>query len=346
MNREKIFVGLSGGVDSSVAAALLKEQGFDVQGVFIRIALPGYPCSAGEDKVWAMRAAAHLRIPFEEIDLSEEYKKRVFELSMEEFARGRTPNPDALCNREIKFGIFFEWCMKQGAHFVATGHYAQVKDGLLYMGKDTQKDQSYFLWAVPHQTLKRVLFPVGAFEKSDVREMARSRGLPHADKKDSQGLCFLGDVSVEDMLRREVTLSPGEVLDEKGEVVGRHDGAQAYTLGQRHGFTLSEHGTSVPAHYVIGKDAAANTVTVSPERIPANKKSTEISLEDPNWIGDVPDGPCVARFRYRGVLIPAELKDGSVILKEAHYVPEGQSLVLYRGERCLGGATIVGAILR
>ncbi len=345
MSKGTVFVGLSGGVDSAVSAALLKKEGYDVCGVFIRIALEGYPCPAGEDKVWAMRAAAHLRIAFQEIDLSDAYRTQVFELSMQEFAQGRTPNPDAICNREIKFGLFFDWCMEQGADFVATGHYAQAKDGMLYAGRDSGKDQSYFLWAVPHEKLSKVLFPVGGMEKTQVRAMAAALGLPHAGKKDSQGLCFLGGTSIEDMLMRELKPVPGNVLDESGRTIGTHDGAALYTLGQRHGFTLQRHSPETPPHFIIDKDIKLNTITVSPERLPTGASQTVVTLGEENWIGDVPDGPCEARYRYRGALIPAHKEEGGVVLLEPHYTPEGQSLVLYRKDRCLGGGVIAKARL-
>src|SRR3989344_3831120 len=232
---KKLFVGLSSGVDSAVSATLLQQQGYDVTGVFIRIVIDGYPCTAGEDKVDAMRVAAHLRIPFFTVDLSKEYTKRVFEVSVAEFAKGRTPNPDALCNREIKFGLFFDWCIAQGADFVATGHYAQVENEqgrtLLKMGGDPDKDQSYFLWAVPETKLRKTMFPVGGLAKPEVRRLARNFGLPNADRKDSQGLCFLGPVSIDEMLHRELRLVQGDVLDEAGAVLGKHEDVQAYTLG-------------------------------------------------------------------------------------------------------------------
>src|SRR3989344_5890872 len=242
IQEKKVFVGLSGGVDSAVSAALLQKAGHEVTGVFIRIALPGYPCSAGEDQLDAMRVAAHLKIPFFAIDLSKEYKKKVFEISMAEFAKGRTPNPDALCNREIKFGLFFDWCIEQGRT-------------LLKMGADPDKDQSYFLWAVPETKLKQTLFPIGSLKKIEVRKLAGRFGLPNAARKDSQGLCFLGDVSIDDMLQQELTLVPGGVLNEEGAVVGKHAGVQAYTLGQRHGFGLSVQSPSSAPQYVIEKDA-------------------------------------------------------------------------------------------
>lgn len=353
----KVFVGLSGGVDSAVSATLLQKEGHEVMGVFINIALPGYPCSAGADQLDAMRVAAHLKIPFLAIDLSEEYKKLVFKISMAEFSKGRTPNPDALCNREIKFGLFFDWCMEQGADMVATGHYARLGNEqgstLLKMGTDEEKDQSYFLWAVPGEKLKKTLFPIGHLRKPEVRKLAKKFGLPNATRKDSQGLCFLGPVSLDDMLHQELTLVPGDVLNEGGEVVGRHEGAQAYTLGQRHGFELSVQSPNSAPQYVIEKDTEFNTITVSSNKFPSNAAETTVELSEENWIGAVADGPCTARYRYRQKLIPAELqrtvlKNGPqgrslVTLLEPHFVPEGQSLVLYQGERCLGGGVILAS---
>ena len=341
----RVFVGLSGGVDSAVSAALLQQQGYEVTGVFIRIAIEGYPCTAGQDKLDAMRVAAHLRIPFKELDLSQEYKKKVFEISIKEFEKGRTPNPDALCNREIKFGLFFDWCISQEADFVATGHYAQIKDGQLFAGADENKDQSYFLWAVGETALRKTMFPVGHLRKSEVRALALRFGLPNAARKDSQGLCFLGPVSMDDMLRRELTLVPGKVLDEAGEEVGTHEGVQAYTLGQRHGFVLHAQGPDTLPHFVVAKDAGRNTITVSTKKVP-DTAGTTVHLAEVNWIGPVGDGPCMARFRYRQKLIPAQLRKSDfrgsltsavITLLEPHYVPLGQSLVLYQGERCLGG---------
>lgn len=344
--KKRVFVGLSGGVDSAVSAALLQKAGYEVVGVFIRIALEGYPCTAGEDKIDAMRVAAHLRIPFRSIDLSEAYAKKVFETSVAEFAKGRTPNPDTLCNKEIKFGLFFDWCMEQGADMVATGHYAQRRGDLLYKGADEQKDQSYFLWAIPDEALRKTLFPVGHLRKPEVRALAAQLALPNAERKDSQGLCFLGPVSVSDMLHQELTLTPGAVLDTEGSVIGTHEGAAAYTLGQRHGFELSIPTPERPAYFVVQKNIAQNTITVSPERYPKGVTQTEVQLSEEHWIGEVPDGSYVARFRYRQTLIPATKKGGMITLAEPHYIPEGQSLVLYQGDRCLGGGIVDKSALR
>lgn len=346
---KKVFVGLSGGVDSAVSAALLKDAGYDVIGVFIRIAIPGYPCTAGADKVDAMRVAAHLKIPFNEIDLSDEYKKRIFDHSIKEFQKGNTPNPDVLCNREIKFGLFYDYATAQGADLVATGHYAQIQNGMLYAGADADplrqspseasKDQSYFLALVPQNVFARVLFPIGHLHKNAVRKLAKKFGLPNAERPDSQGLCFLGPVSVGDLLQQELSTTAGDVLDEHGAVVGRQRGAALYTLGQRHGFTVQ---SSVPL-YVIGKDIEANTITVSKNKFPTGASRTEVELSDCNWIGTVRKSyPYSARYRYRQALIPAELCGNlaSVILHQPHYVPNGQVLALYEGGRCIGGGVV------
>lgn len=343
----KVFVGLSGGVDSAVSAALLQQQGHEVTGVFIRIALPGYPCSAGEDKIEAQRVAAHLGIPFKSIDLSEEYAKEVFKNTIDEYKAGRTPNPDALCNQKIKFGAFFDWCIANGADMVATGHYAQTKGGRLYKGKDATKDQSYFLWMVPTAALEKTLFPVGHLEKSEVRALAEKFNLPNAKRHDSQGLCFLGGITVEDMLERELQLVPGKVVDEAGVVVGTHRGVQLYTLGQRHGFTLTNTTNETSPYYVIAKDAARNQLVVSKEKYPKAAKRTSITLAASNWINTIaPTTNIEARYRYRQQLLNATVDSkNSVMLLEPQYVPLGQSLVLYIEEECLGGGVIVEAKL-
>ena len=225
---------------------------------------------------------------------------------------------------------------------VATGHYAQTKNGELYMGADPAKDQSYFLWAVPQEVLARVLFPIGHLHKSQVRALAKKLGLPVASRPDSQGLCFLGPISVGDMLKKELSPTPGTVVNEAGEPIGTHEGALLYTMGQRHGFVLSNLGPKALPHYVIGKDLSANTITVSENKFPANASATKLTLTDANWIGAAEDGPCMARYRYRQELIRAELdtKSNTVVLQEPHYAPPGQSLVVYKQSQCLGGGVI------
>jgi tRNA-specific 2-thiouridylase len=363
MNK-KVFVGLSGGVDSAVSAALLKREGFEVTGVFITIAISGYPCPAAEDRISAMRVAAHLGIPFREIDLSKEYESEVFKPSLKEWEQGRTPNPDTLCNEKIKFGIFFDYCIAHGADFVATGHYARTSSEPatlapvharsagsdfvnLLTAADVHKDQTYFLWAVPQEKLEKTLFPIGDLQKSEVRAFAKKFALPNALRPDSQGLCFLGPINLEDMIEHELPQKPGKVLDEDGEEVGAHKGTAHYTEGQRHGFTLYATSPETLPHYVIGKDVTANTITVSVSRVPKGVSKTHVILTHTNWIGGVESGECMVRYRYRQTLIPATLSlaQNEVILHEPHIVPRGQSLVLYKGERCLGGGVIADVTL-
>lgn len=347
---KKVFVGLSGGVDSAVSAALLKNQGYEVVGVFITIQIPGYPCPAAADRRDAMRVAAYLDIPFLEIDLSKEYERDVLRPSVEEFKKGRTPNPDTLCNEKIKFGPFFDFCRAQGADYVATGHYARMKNEELYISKDHNKDQTYFLWQVPQEALQHVFFPIGDKTKKEVRMLAKRYGLPNATRPDSQGLCFLGDISLSELLTRELEPVPGDILNEAEEVVGKHRGAALYTIGERHGFEFFAKGPDTVPHFVVAKDVEHNTLTISTSRYPKGARQTKLELSHTNWIGAVEEGRVEARFRYRQKLIAAKLatqNDGraQVTLDRPHYTALGQSLVLYNGQRCLGGGVIESATL-
>ncbi len=345
---KQVYVGLSGGVDSAVSAALLKRSKYDVTAVFVRINLPDYPCSVNEDRRDALRVATHLDIPFLDVDLSSAYKDKVFKPTINEFRQGKTPNPDTLCNKEIKFGLLYKFIKDRGGEFLATGHYAQVaqegKHTLLYKGIDENKDQSYFLWDVPEKNLANVLFPIGKYTKPSVRALARTFRLHNADRKDSQGLCFLGNISMEDMLQRELSLIPGDVLTPGGDIIGRHRGTPLYTLGQRHGFELSVHTPHGRPHFVVAKDIKNNTITVSEESKENGGVYTYLTLVGENWIGPIPRGPCTARFRYRQTLIPATLTftgNKTVgVLEGAHVVPEGQSLVFYESNRCVGGGGV------
>ncbi len=353
IHKKIVFVGLSGGVDSAVSAALLQKDGYEVVGLFARISLDGYECTAGNDRRDALRVATHLGIAFEEIDLSDVYRERVFANMLAGYRRGETPNPDAMCNREIKFGLLYDFTRSRGADFFATGHYARtevLKNGETHLlaGVDTQKDQSYFLWAVPQDRLAHSIFPVGDLCKPQVRVLAEKFGLPNARRKDSQGLCFLGQISIEEMLRRELKLHDGDVLNENEEVIGRHYGAALYTVGQRHGFLVPAHENVATPYVVVATDVERNIITVA-HRAQATARArikiqesvgTTISLRETNWIGDVKDGKCKARFRYRQQLMSAELHGDKVILSEKIAVPVGQSLVLYHSDRCLGGGVI------
>jgi len=343
-----IFVGLSGGVDSAVSAALLKEQGYDVVGAFIKIWRPEFiECPWRKERLDAMRVCAHLGIPFKEIDLSDEYKKTVIDDMVLNYSRGITPNPDVLCNRHIKFGAFKKWAFQEGADMIATGHYAQItkENGrcALLRGKDANKDQSYFLWQLIEEDLSTTLFPVGGYTKPEVRMHAKKFGLPVAGKPDSQGLCFVGDVSMHDFLARYLPLHKGKVLDEEGKAIGDHDGAALYTLGERHGFRIFAKTRNEVPHYVCAIDTKGNTIMVSKDR--SRAEQSDITLIDANWMGEKPMPLHVAaQARYRETPVPCEIsyQMGSYRVKfeRPHLAPPGQSLVIYEGDRVFGGGVI------
>lgn len=340
----RVFVGLSGGVDSAVTAALLKRQGARVTGVFIKGWYPpGMPCSWRDDRRDAMRVAAALGIPFLTLDASKEYKEGVIDYLVREYRAGRTPNPDVMCNREVKFGAFHRFIKRQSADFLATGHYARVlhENGAstLLRGKDAGKDQSYFLWAVPAAALKDTLFPLGGMHKEDVRKEARRLKLPNAEKKDSQGICFLGSISLDDFLRSEMGPVPGKAIDAQGNEVGTHEGSVLYTLGERAALTEAPPGP----WYVVAKDLRANTVTVSHTRAPQERPGA-IRLAETNWFaGEAPSGNVVAQFRYHGPEVAGSFDAVRGFVPDAP-LPEpaasGQSFVVYAGDTCLGGGII------
>lgn len=329
---KKVFVGLSGGVDSSVSAALLKDAGALVSGVFIKGWYPpGMPCSWSTDRRDAMRVAAKLHIPFTTLDAEKEYKEGVIDYLLKEYAAGRTPNPDVMCNREVKFGAFYAYAKERGADFIATGHYARMKNGELHQGLDTAKDQSYFLWAVPKEVLEETLFPVGEMQKDEVRRLAEKYHLPVATKSDSQGICFLGSISVEEFLTRELGSSPGSAVDERGEVVGQHTGATLHTIGERIALTDAAPGP----WYVVRKHIERNELVVSSS--PAMQESRPIVLDETNWF-KTPEETVEAQYRYHGPRIKGTFSNNVFTPHDASEpLAAGQSLVLYDGTRLIGG---------
>lgn len=345
----RVFVGLSGGVDSAVSAALLKEQGHDVTGAFIKIWQPEFiECTWREDRLDAMRVCAALRIPFREIDLSKEYEGLVVRDMLRDYERGVTPNPDILCNSRIKFGAFFDWALSEGADFIATGHYARIirhNDSMtLWRGIDRAKDQSYFLHRVHAEQLEKIMFPVGNFKKTEIRDKARSFGLPVAQKRDSQGLCFVGDVTLKDFLGRFIQLRKGDVIDEHGRVIGTHDGAGLYTPGQRHGFVIKHFGRKTEVYSVSRVDVISNTITVTAKK--ENATVSYVRVEDMHWIGGSAEaGALTAQTRYREEPLTVHVTvDGqctTAAFGSPHLVAPGQSIVMYRDDVCLGGGSIV-----
>jgi tRNA-uridine 2-sulfurtransferase len=348
-----VFVGLSGGVDSAVSAYVLQQAGYRVVGVFLKVWEPDFlPCTSAQDRLSAMRVAAHLRIPFISYDLAEEYKNGVVDYFVAEYKAGRTPNPDVMCNRAIKFGSFWERAKYDGADMIATGHYAQNRrietpQGTdrfgLYRGADSKKDQSYFLWMLNQDDLSHSLFPIGHLEKKTVRAIAQKAGLPNFAKKDSQGLCFLGHVDMEEFLRHYITPQKGAIVTTAGEHIGVHSGASFYTIGQR--IPLSENASPHAGKkmYVIGKNIATNELVVAPEYHHENLPYAQsiVPLRDVRWIRAAPDPDkkYCAELRYHGSCHRVTIQVNSVQFEHPVLIAPGQSLVVYDFEtnECLGG---------
>ncbi|MBI2108773.1 MAG: tRNA 2-thiouridine(34) synthase MnmA [Parcubacteria group bacterium] len=364
--KKKVFVAMSGGVDSSVSVALLKKEGYDVTGVFMKVWQPDFlECERGDDRLDAMRAAAHIGIPFLTFDFEKEYKEEVIDYMISEYKKGRTPNPDVMCNKTIKFGAFLKKAKDMGADMIATGHYARTEEGIdgqykLLTGIDLNKDQSYFLWTLTQDQLNRTLFPVGIYNKPEVRELARKFELPNAERKESQGLCFVGKMDMKEFLKHYIKEKRGDVVNEKGEIIGHHDGVFFLTIGQRHGFTITKKTPHDKPYYIVGKDIGKNIITVSHKKI-EESAAKEVVLQDVNWVsGNSPNTnkTYMARTRYRQPLqkVRYKIQDtpdtrAKLGAGQARYkilfengqeaVTPGQSLVLYSGEECLGGGIIV-----
>lgn len=340
---KKVYVGMSGGVDSSVTAALLKQQGYDVTGVYMKNwsqDLPGFVCPWQEDYQDAKRVAVQLGIDFKLYDFETSYRRQVVDYMLREYRAGRTPNPDIMCNQEVKFKLFLETALGDGADLIATGHYARIKDGRLFAGLDPAKDQSYFLYRVSESALRKSLMPIGDYRKTEIRKLAKKLQLFTADKKDSQGICFVGKVGIKEFLLHELGPQPsGPIVDQHGRTIGEHDGAIFYTIGQRHGLNV---GGGLP-YYVTHKAVKANTVHVTTDLDDKDLWSKEIRLEDLHWINAAPDGDreYQARLRYRGPLVACELKGQKLLLAEPQRgLAAGQSAVIYDADRVLGGGII------
>ncbi len=345
---KKVFVGLSGGVDSSVTAALLQQQGYDVTGVYMKNwsqDLPGFECPWKEDYQDAKRVAVRLGIPFKMYDFETQYRDKVVQYMIDEYQAGRTPNPDIMCNQEVKFKLFLETALADGADMIATGHYSRINNGQLLTAKNTAKDQSYFLYRVTEEALQKSLMPIGEFAtKDEVRALAKEFKLPTATKKDSQGICFVGKVGIKEFLQQYVQTEPGMIVDHAGRQIGEHEGAIFYTIGQRHGLNV---GGGLP-YYVIGKDMKKNEVYVTTDLDDKNLWRDSLFLTDVHWINSTPDMSKAyqVRTRYRAELVECTLepsKQGITIkLKdEVRAITPGQSAVIYDGDLVLGGGIVL-----
>jgi tRNA-uridine 2-sulfurtransferase len=354
---ERIIVALSGGVDSAVTALLLRRAGHDVQGLYMHNweeDEQGY-CTSAEDFQDARRVAAELGIPLHRVDLSAQYRRNVFADFLAAYRAGLTPNPDVLCNREIKFGDCLRHAQRLGARFMATGHYARIVQGPdgpeLHKGLDAGKDQSYFLHAVPRERLAHALMPLGELHKDEVRQIARSAGLPVAGKRDSTGICFIGERPFRDFLAQYIAHTPGPILDETGATVGEHVGLPFYTLGQRGGIGIGgTHGSSGRPWFVAAKRPGDNTLVVAQGEDHPSLFCASLRTSEVNWLCSElpqPRDEITVRLRYRQDDQPARvecLPDGGVAIRPLcvqRAVTPGQSAVVYQGSRCLGGGVIV-----
>ena len=353
--KKRVILGMSGGVDSSVSALLLKEAGYEVIGLFMKNWDEKDEfgvCTATQDSEDARRVAHQLGIPFYTINFEKEYWDKVFTYFLDEFKKGRTPNPDIMCNQEIKFNTFLEYALNLDADYIAMGHYARVKerDGKYYLlrGRDRNKDQSYFLSRIGQRALSKTIFPIGDLEKSEVRKIAEDHQLHTAKKKDSTGICFIGERDFDVFLDKYLLSKEGDLVDVEGNVVGRHKGLIHYTLGQRKGLGIGGIGSGEP-WYVVGKDLEKNIVYVAQgENHPALYSKSLIG-EQAKWIlEEEPSFPlrCMAKFRYRQEDIPVtvhKLEDGNLHIiydEPVKAATPGQAAVLYDGEVCLGSSII------
>jgi tRNA-specific 2-thiouridylase len=347
---KKVFIAMSGGVDSSVAVLLLKQKGYDVTGVYMK----GWSLTgcAEEDARDARRVAGALGISFYVFDFENEYKKSVVDYMISGYKKGETPNPDVMCNREIKFGLFLKKALELGADYIATGHYVKKSGNKLLQAKDLNKDQSYFLWTLTQEQLKHCLFSIGNYTKPQVRAVAKKYNLPTAEKPDSQGVCFIGEIDVAKFLKEKLGKNPGPIKNMNGKTIGSHDGSIFYTIGQRKGIGIkgSLPGEQGKIYYVAAKDLKTNTLFVA-EGENKNLFAKELSVENINWIsGKQPKLPlnCLARIRYRQPLQEARMFQASsfkfriVFNKPQRAITPGQSAVFYtKSGELLGGGIII-----
>ena len=358
--KQKVLLAMSGGVDSSVAALLLKKQGYEVIGAFMvnwsdtKNKITG-ECAWREERRIAMKIAAKLEIKFITLNFERLYKKEVVDVMFKNYQRGITPNPDIDCNKKIKFPLLIKKAKELGCDFVATGHYARIKKNKknkneLLRAKDELKDQSYFLYRIKQNELKDVLFPIGNYTKKEIREIANKNKFPNYNKKGTVGICFIGKINLKEFLKKRIKPKKGIILNPEGNKIGEHDGLYYYTIGQRigprFGIEISKPETMQKKWYVARKILKTNTIIAAPENHSLNFRK-EITIKNPHWINEKPknNSKVLSRIRQIGELLPSILKYKNkklkIILKKAITgVSQGQAIVLYQGEKCLGGGEI------
>lgn len=347
--KKKVLVALSGGIDSAVSAALLLQQGYTVEAVFMKNwssteGLLRNECPWLDDRREALKVAAFLNIPLHTFDFEDAYQKKVMQYFFEEYKAGRTPNPDVMCNKEIKFKLLYDRAVQMGFDYIATGHYAQIKKDRLLRSKDEFKDQTYFIYNLKQEQLKHILFPIGHLKKTNVRLLAKKLHLPNADRKESMGLCFVGKIRLDQFLFQKLKPKQGQIIDTKGNVLGTHKGTSFYTLGQRQGLGVGGEGGP---YYIAKKDVKKNLLIVTKDPHDKLLEFTEIHLSGVNWITKPSKYPlvCKGRFRHQQALQDLKIskdKTGYLVQfkKPQFAIASGQSLVLYKGKECLGGGVI------
>ncbi len=343
------MIALSGGIDSAVSAVLLMKAGYQVEAAFMKnwsstTGLLRNECPWIDDRREALKVAAHLGIPMHTFDFEKEYSEKVMEYFFTEYSEGRTPNPDVMCNKEIKFKLLYQQAVGMGFDYLATGHYAQIKDGKLIRSKDEFKDQTYFIYNIQKEQLGKVLFPVGKYKKSEIRLLAKKFNLPNQKRKESMGLCFVGKIRLDEFLHQKIKSKVGNIIDTDGNVIGKHKGIAFYTVGQRQGLGI---GGSAP-YYVVRKDLKKNELVVSHNPKDVQLQVKELQISGVNWINEPKTFPakCRGRFRHQQDLQDLEINSLGKGVYSAEFskiqtaVASGQSLVLYKGAECLGGGII------
>ena len=362
-SRKKVLVALSGGIDSAVSAYLLLKQGYEVEAAFMKnwsstAGLKVNECPWLVDRQDALRVAAFLRIPLHTLDFEKQYEKNVLDYFFKEYAAGRTPNPDVMCNKEIKFKLLYNWAVKNGFDSLATGHYAKIgnweigklRNYQLLRSADEFKDQTYFIYNIKTEQLPHVLFPIGGMKKPQVRSLARKIGLPNAEKKESMGLCFVGRIRLKDFLLQKLKPRLGKIIDQDGKTIGQHQGLHNYTIGQRQGIKV---GGGAGPYYVFKKDLKQNKLYVTSDPNDKRLEVKQVEIHSVNWISRLIRGSAnqpislLGRFRHQGKLVSLTLqkkaKDYYLVIfnRPQKAVASGQSLVLYRGKECVGGGVMM-----